>query len=144
MSEPAPLQPRLDTQVFIISLVTLLVTTAVLIIMPEQAQVWAEGAMNWLTHNFGWLYLLSAALPLGFSFWLAFGRFGHIKLGAVDEKPEYSTASWIGLMFTASMGASLIAWGFAEPIFYIQTPPLGVGINTPQASELAHMYPLFH
>jgi BCCT family betaine/carnitine transporter len=135
---------RLDVRVFTISLITLLVVTAFLIIAPTQTSDWAQGAMKWVTEKFGWLYLLTGVLPLTFAAWLAFGRFGQIKLGLKDDKPEYSTTSWIAMMFTASMGASLIAWGFAEPIFYLETPPMGLEPHSSEAFEWAHMYPLFH
>jgi BCCT family betaine/carnitine transporter len=97
-----------------------------------------------MTQKFGWMYLVAGVLPLAFAVWLAFGRFGQIKFGTADETPEYSTISWVAMMFTASMGASLIALGFAEPIFYIQTPPLGIEANSSMAFEFAHMYPIFH
>jgi BCCT family betaine/carnitine transporter len=136
--------PVLDTKVFIISIAALIVVSGLMILAPEASAAWAQDAMSWVTHKFGWLYLLTGVLPLGFAGWLAFGRFGHVKLGEKDEAPEYSTTSWVAMMFTASMGASLIAWGFAEPIFYIDTPPLGIEPHSSAAFEWAHMYPLFH
>jgi len=138
------LRPYLDTKGVIISIIALFFVSGVLITLPEQTATAANSAKTWITTQFGWLYLLTGVLPLAFAGWLAFGPYGQIKLGAEDEKPEYSNASWIGMMFTASMGASLIAWGFAEPIFYIQTPPLGIEPNSARAFEFAHMYPLFH
>ena len=48
------------------------------------------------------------------------------------------------MMFTAGIGGSLIAWGIAEPIFYIQTPPYSIAPHSAAAMEWAHMYPLFH
>jgi len=136
--------PKLDTRVFAISLATLLLVTICLILAPEATSSSAQAAMQWVTHKFGWMYLLTGVLPLAFAGWLAFGRFGHVKLGLNDEEPEYSTTSWIAMMFTASMGASLIAWGFAEPIFYIDTPPFGLEPHSSAAFEWAHVYPLVH
>lgn len=136
--------PTLDTRVFVISILCLGLVSGLMILRPEASAVWAQNAMQWVTHQFGWLYLFTGILPLTFAGWLAFGRFGHVKLGKKGEAPEYSTTSWIAMMFTASMGASLIAWGFAEPIFYIATPPLGIEPHSAQAFEWAHMYPLFH
>ena len=136
--------PTLDIHVFSISLVTLLIVSGLLILFPQGSGQWAQAAMVWVTHKFGWFYLLTGILPLGFAGWLALGRFGQVKLGERDEAPEYSNVSWVAMMFTASMGASLIAWGFAEPIFYLQTPPLGLEPNSAVAFEWAHMYPLFH
>ncbi|MBT8115932.1 MAG: BCCT family transporter [Arenicella sp.] len=142
-SSPA-LQSHLDKKVFLISLVTLLAVSALLVFAPEASVDWALSAKDWVTNQFGWFYLLTGVLPLTFAGWLAFGRFGKVKFGAEDEKPEYSTTSWVAMMFTASMGASLIAWGFAEPIFYLETPPMGLEPYSDASYEWAHMYPLFH
>ncbi len=137
-------RPKLDTHVFSISLVSLLIVSSSLIMWPEATSNWALSAMAWVTKHFGWAYLLTGFLPLAFAGWLAFGRFGQVLLGRPGEAPEYSNVSWVAMMFTASMGASLIAWGFAEPIFYLATPPLGIEPNSTQAFEFAHMYPIFH
>jgi len=144
VSPSEQLVPVLDKKVFLISLVTLLLASLFLMLAPEASASWAQAAMKWVTGQFGWFYLLTGVMPLTFAGWLAFGRFGQVKLGARDEQPEYSTTSWIAMMFTASMGASLIAWGFAEPIFYLETPPLGIEPYSASAFEWAHMYPLFH
>ncbi|NND81768.1 MAG: BCCT family transporter [Gammaproteobacteria bacterium] len=146
MSETTPVapQPHLDKKVFSISLLSLIAVSAFMVLEPDASVEWAVAARDWITHQFGWFYLFTGVLPLTFAGWLAFGRFGQVKFGARDEKPEYSTVSWVAMMFTASMGASLIAWGFAEPIFYIETPPMGLEPNSAAAFEWAHMYPLFH
>ena len=144
VNNPSSVTPTLDRQVFLVSIMVLGLVSGLMIGLPEESAEWAQSAMQWVTTNFGWLYLLAGVLPLTYAGWLAFGRFGHVKLGAEGEEPEYSTVSWIGMMFTASMGASLIAWGFAEPIFYIDTPPLGIEPHSAESFEWAHMYPLFH
>lgn len=137
-------KPVLDKRVFFISMGAALSASLLLILFPSTSANLAQQAMHFITHQFGWLYLLTGVMPLVFAGWLAFGRYGHVKFGAASEKPEYSTVSWVAMMFTASMGASLIAWGFAEPIFYIQKPPLGLAPHSSDAFELAHMYPIFH
>ena len=53
-------------------------------------------------------------------------------------------AHWVAMMFTAAIGAGVIAWGFAEPIYYLQTPPMGIEPGSSKSFEWAHMYPLFH
>lgn len=106
--------------------------------------------------NLGWLFLLFGAALLFFGLWLALGRYGKIKLGDPDEKPEFSTVKWVAMMFTAGIGAGLVTWAFGEPLYYLQTPPLGIDSPpsiTPgvplqpgdlEAYEWAHMYPLLH
>ena len=137
-------KPLLDKPVFGISLVLVLVFAAFLLTDPAGAAKATTDLRDFLTSKVGWFYLITGVAPVAFCAWLAFGRYGHVKLGEADEKPEYSTFSWAAMMFTASMGASLIAWGFAEPIFYLATPPFGIEPHSPQAFEWAHMYPLYH
>jgi BCCT family betaine/carnitine transporter len=100
--------------------------------------------MKFVTGNLGWLYMLTGVCAFFFAAWLAFGPYGHVTLGTPGETPEYSDLHWIAMMFTAGVGGSLIAWGIAEPIFYIQTPPFGIEPHSSTAMEWAHMYPLFH
>ncbi|MGI9493305.1 MAG: BCCT family transporter, partial [Geminicoccaceae bacterium] len=39
-----------------------------------------------------------------------------IKLGEDDDEPEFSTVSWLSMLFAAGMGVGLLYWGTAEPL----------------------------
>jgi glycine betaine transporter len=52
----------------------------------------------------GWFIMLSVSALLLISIWLAFSRYGRIKLGADDDEPEFSTISWLTMLFAAGMG----------------------------------------
>lgn len=54
---------------------------------------------------------------------IAFSPLGSIRLGAADEKPEFSGAAWVAMLFAAGMGAGLLYWGVAEPITHFAAPP---------------------
>ncbi len=144
MANKSSYTPELDGRVFAVSLLVVVALSLVMIVLPERSAELAQQAMGMITHQLGWMFLLTGVLPLLFAGWLAFGRFGHVKFGRADEPPEYSTTSWVAMMFTASMGASLIAWGFAEPIFYLETPPLNIEPHSAESFEWAHMYPFYH
>jgi glycine betaine transporter len=64
----------------------------------------------------GWFVMLTASTLLLASLWLTFSRYGSIKLGRDDESPEFSTVSWLTMMFAAGMGVGLLFYGSAEPI----------------------------
>ncbi len=64
----------------------------------------------------GWFVMLTASILLLASLWLAFSRYGNIKLGRENEVPEFSTISWLTMMFAAGMGVGLLFYGSAEPI----------------------------
>ena len=75
--------------------------------------------------KFGWLYHLIVGMILLFSIYLAFSKYGKIKLGKDNEKPEYSTFSWFAMLFSAGMGIGLVFWGVAEPLSHYYEPPIG-------------------
>ncbi|MGI9286123.1 MAG: BCCT family transporter [Pseudomonadales bacterium] len=137
-------EPAVDWSVFIPALIVVLVASIPLLVFPDTAASTITAWRDVILDNFLWLYLLTGLAALSFCAWLAFGRYGQVKLGAPGEPPEYSTTHWVAMMFTAAIGASVIAWGFAEPIFYLQTPPLGIEVGSAKSFEWAHMYPLLH
>lgn len=134
----------IDWSIFIPALLLIVVIALGMILWPEAGASLADGAMSFVTTHLGWLYLVMGISALFFAGWLAFGPYGQVLLGTPGEPPEYSNLHWIAMMFTAGIGGSLIAWGIAEPIFYVQTPPFGVEAHSAAAMEWAHMYPLFH
>ena len=64
----------------------------------------------------GWFIMLTVSVLLIVCIWLAFSRYGRIKLGHDDDEPEFSTVSWLTMLFAAGMGVGLLYWGAAEPI----------------------------
>ena len=64
----------------------------------------------------GWFVMLSVSLLLILCIWLAISRYGRIKLGKDDDEPEFSTVSWLTMLFAAGMGVGLLFWGTAEPL----------------------------
>ena len=114
--------------------------------------IWPEGmleetgeALGWVTTNFGWLFILTSAAFLVFSAYLAITRYGNIKLGPDDSEPEFSTFSWVSMMFATGMGIGLMFWGVAEPLTHMNAPPLGEGEPaTADSAEMAMQYSYFH
>ena len=94
----------------------------------------------------GWGFSLAALGFLVFALWLAFSRFGRIRLGGDDERPAFRTSSWVAMMFSAGMGIGLMFYGVAEPLsFYTQPPPGSVApgdqveaLRTAMATSLFH------
>ena len=78
---------------------------------------------GFVTHYFDWLVLLGCSCFLLFCILLAFSRYGAIRLGGQDEKPEYSTLSWFSMLFAAGMGTGLVFYGAAEPLLHFASPP---------------------
>ncbi|MCM3717318.1 glycine betaine uptake BCCT transporter [Fictibacillus phosphorivorans] len=129
--------------VFIVSLLISVVFIVIGFLFPEELQAKATTIQNFLQEKFGWFYLLSATSFLIFVLYLAFSKFGKIKLGEPDDKPEYSMVTWFAMLFSAGMGIGLVFWGVAEPISHFYTPPSGEGGNAASA-QAALRYSFFH
>ena len=143
VSQPQ-VQPKLDLPVFIPAFGIAIIAACFLVFKPEQAQAWAAHLMSQVTSQFGWLFVFFGFGTFIFALWLAFGRFGQVKLSRTDEPPEYSELSWAAMMFSAGIGIGLVSWSFVEPIYYLSTPPLNIEPHSAKAAEWGHMYTLFH
>jgi len=92
---------------------------------PDSMGAAGSASLSWVTTNFGWLFSLLAIVTIGFMLVVGYGRTGGIRLGADDESPEFSTVSWIAMLFSAGMGIGLLFWGPAEPLAYFNAVPPG-------------------
>ncbi len=94
----------------------------------------------------GWAFILAATGFVVFALFLAFSRFGKIRLGTDAEKPEFRTVSWIAMMFSAGMGIGLMFFGVNEPLSFFTTavPPGAAEPLTTEAANVAMATSLFH
>lgn len=106
------------------------------------AKTFAE-AETWLVTNMGWFYMVVVALFFVFIVYLALSRYGNLKLGPDDSKPDYSYLSWIAMLFSAGVGIGLMFFGVAEPITHFISPPIGEG-GTVEAAQNAMLITYFH
>jgi glycine betaine transporter len=140
-SHPLPL----DKGVFFVAAAVVVAFVLWGALRPEAMGETTTSTLGWLERNFGWLFVLTTAAFVVFSGYLALSRYGNIKLGADDSVPEFSTFSWVSMMFATGMGIGLIFWGVAEPLTHLNTPPMGMAEpGTPEAARLAMEYTFFH
>ncbi|MBN7770837.1 BCCT family transporter [Marinobacter daepoensis] len=100
---------------------------------------------GWVARNLGWFYILSVSSLLVFLLALAVSRYGRIRLGADDSRPDYSNLTWFTMLFAAGIGTILMFWGVAEPISHFARPPFdGVESGSEQAASSAMTIALYH
>lgn len=129
--------------VYYISLAITFIVVIWAMIAKDNFSNFSNGLLKFLTENFGWSYLISMVIFVMFSLTLAFSKYGKIRLGADDSKPEYSTASWFAMLFGAGMGIGLVFWGVAEPISHFIAPP-GITPGTEEAARFAMKASFMH
>ncbi len=81
------------------------------------------GLQTLLADNLGWAMILLVNALILFVLFLGLGPFGDIRLGKMDEHPEYDLFSWTAMLFSAGIGIGLIYWGVAEPMYHYFSPP---------------------
>ncbi|WP_313810434.1 BCCT family transporter [Glutamicibacter sp.] len=105
----------------------------------------ASSALSWVMTNTGWVFVIAGAIFATFVLVVAIKNFGRIPLGRDGEKPQFSTVSWISMMFAAGMGIGLVFYGVGEPLFFYMSPPPGtVDGETTKALSTAMGTTLFH
>ena len=111
------------------------------------AEVFRKGK-DFIINTLDWFYVFVVTMVLFFVFWLLCSRFGNVKLGQDDDEPDFSTFSWICMLFSAGLGSGLIYWGVAEPMYHIQGTPFltreGIEPGTVEAAASAILVTNFH
>src|ERR671911_757026 len=126
----------IDPGVFWISLAISMLFVLWGVLFTDNLAAVASAVLGWLIASFGWVFILASFGFLGFAIFLAFSRYGRIRLGGDDEEPEFRTTSWVAMMFSAGMGIGLMFYGVAEPISHLAAPPLGRGEpGTPETAQ---------
>ncbi|MGY9107217.1 MAG: BCCT family transporter, partial [Alphaproteobacteria bacterium] len=97
-----------------------------------------------ITSSLSWFYIGVVNASLLICLWLIFSRFGQIKLGKEDEKPEFSYFSWFSMLFAAGMGIGLIFWSIAEPISHFQDNPFTEHVGDAEAAQVAMRVTFLH
>ena len=144
--EQRPESPRIDPTVFWVAAILSAVFVAWGVFFADSlAAVFDAVLFDYLIPNFGWVFILSSFGFLAFSVYLAVSRYGRIRLGGDDERPEFRTVSWVAMMFSAGMGIGLMFYGVAEPMSHMGSPPFGLAEpNTKGAAQVAMEYSYFH
>ncbi|MDD4359237.1 MAG: BCCT family transporter [Syntrophaceticus sp.] len=95
------------------------------IISPEGLDTAMNATLAWVTANLGWFFLIVVFLFVVAMLIVMISKWGKIRLGGEDAKPEFTTIRWFAMLFAAAMGIGLVFWGVSEPLSHYFTPPFG-------------------
>lgn len=124
----------------------LIVLAALLVlcgVFPQLADRVFSSAQAWVISHFDWFYTLVVSMFPVFLVMLAFSRYGDIRLGPDDAKPEFNFISWSAMLFAAGMGIGLMYFGVGEPLQHYLNPPTQAA-GTPAAAREALTSTFFH
>ncbi|MGF1544189.1 MAG: BCCT family transporter [Parvularculaceae bacterium] len=133
--------------VFFISALAILSFSLGALAFPDTASVWLNGAKDWTLETFDWLFVITTNVAIVFCILVGVSPLGRIRLGGDEARPEFSTMSWLAMLFSAGVGIGMIYYGAAEPTAYYTDwfgTPLDVEALTPEARRLAFSATIFH
>ncbi|MGM0825406.1 MAG: BCCT family transporter [Pseudomonadota bacterium] len=131
--------------VFIASTVIIFGLVVIGASFPESFGSAAEAALTTITELFGWFYLFSVFGFVVFLFGLALSKYGKVRLGPQDSRPNYSFFSWISMLLAAGFGVGLVFYGMAEPMLHYIDPPYGdMEAETEASARYAIQYSYFN
>lgn len=120
---------------------------ATLLVEPTTAKEALNTLKNGIMEDFDLLFMWSTNFFLLFALVLMVSPLGKIRIGGKEANAEYSTPSWLAMLFAAGMGIGLLFWGVAEPTAYFTDwwgTPFNVEPYTPEAKSLAMGATIFH
>ncbi|AFJ48376.1 L-carnitine/gamma-butyrobetaine antiporter [Shimwellia blattae] len=108
----------------------------------EAANLVINAVFHYVTTVWGWAFEWYMVVMFAGWFWLIFGPYANKRLGG--EPPEFSTASWIFMMFASCTSAAVLFWGSIEIYYYISSPPFALAPFSQSAKEIGLAYSLLH
>ncbi len=90
---------------------------------------------NGIISNFGWLESILALATTIVAVVAMFSKFGDVRIGGEDAKPELSNFSWFTISLTTTMAAGVLFWGPGEPIAHLLNPATDITGIAPMSKD---------
>ncbi|MFL0355966.1 BCCT family transporter [Erythrobacter sp. GH1-10] len=119
------------------------------IFFPVSAMETLEAANSTIISTFaGWyVYLVAGLVVVSFALALV-PQSGRLRIGAPEEKPEFSRFSWFSMLFGAGIGIGMLTYSTGEPLAHFSNnPDIIRGLVEPQSVEAvrpAYIYTFIH
>ncbi|MGJ9460536.1 BCCT family transporter [Oceanobacillus sp. CF4.6] len=132
------------SNVFYITIALVVIFVLIGAIMPVRFEQVTTNLNAFISTNFGWYYMWLMIALIILSIFIIISPYGKIRLGKDNERPEFSTPTWIAMLFSAGLGIGLVFYGAAEPLFhgFLDSPLSEVG--TEQAFKEGLSLTYFH
>ena len=134
------LRKRLDWVTTLIPLAAIAVLCILFLMYPESSSSVLNSIRFFLGDQLGSYYLIIGLGVFLCSLYIAFSKYGSIKLGGAD-KPDYTPFQWGTMMFTSGLAADILFYSLCEWMLYANEPRIS---QMGSMADWAATYPLFH
>ena len=134
----------INAPVFLTSSLAITAFVVVALVFQESATEIFENVRVWMTTSLDWVFMLTCSLLVVFCLYLIVSPLGKIRIGGPNAVSDYSTVTWIAMLFSAGLAIGLVYFGVVEPVHHFQNPPFNIapvynaenpspGLNSPDA-----------
>ena len=128
-------------------IVSLLIMWA--IFFPVRANETLSAANENIISSFsGWYVYLVALLMVIALVLAALPKSGRLRIGAPDDKPEFSRFSWFAMLFGAGIGIGMLTYSTGEPLAHFSNNPEiirgAIEASSAEAVRPAYVYTFLH
>ncbi len=134
------LRTQLDWVTTFIPFICILLLCFLFMTIPEASGNILSSIRFFLGDELGSYYLLIGFGMFLCSLYIAFSKYGSIRLGSLS-KPKYSPFQWGSMMFTAGLAADILFYSLCEWILYAGEDRIK---QMGSVQDWASTYPLFH
>lgn len=134
----------INKTVFFSAIAVIIFTVGFTLIFEEEAEHYFNMAQTFVSAHGGWIYTLSVNLFIVFCLYMAFGKFGKIRIGGWNAKPEFSMWAWFAMLFSAGIGNGLVLFSIADPVRDYLDPPRLAGEAPARIAQEAINFSFLH
>ncbi|GGW26258.1 BCCT family transporter [Arenibacter certesii] len=114
------------------------------LIFEKEADHYFGIAQTYVSAHGGWIYTLAVNLFIIFCLYMAFGKFGKVRIGGKNSKPEFSLWAWFSMLFSAGIGNGLVLFSIADPVRDFLNPPRLAGEEPALIAQEAISFSFLH
>lgn len=140
MKNEEKLTKQIDWFSTLVPLAGVLLLCVIFMALPGQSTIVLQAIRGFLGDDCGIYYALLGTGIFGCTMYIAFSKYGKIKLGNI-EKPQYSSFKWGTMIFTSTMAADILFYSLCEWALYANESHIE---DMGGIQKWASTYPLFH
>lgn len=130
--------------VFLSTIAVIIISISLTLIFREQADYYFEVAQSYVSAHGGWVYTLAVNLFIIFCLYMALGKYGSIRIGGENAKPEFNLTAWFAMLFSTGIGNGLVLFSIADPVRDFLNPPRLAGENPTLIAQEALNFSFLH
>ena len=115
-----------------------------MVIWPGVMEKGLTSVYSVFSAKFGSLYMWFTLIMCLLCVYFACSRYGDVKFGEPDEKPQYTLRSWVAMIFCSGVAGACMFWAIVEPLWDVISLPQGAPAMSTDSFDWALAYLLLH